>query len=275
MKIKAKQYREFYLGCLRLYGLIDSNNAFIVFKHYYPDAKKMDFINDLKSRLLTFSQDYCIWKTAKRNVYLITSAITDEEEIENLISLQGDKPFYIPDNYDDFLNCASYQRFKKENEKDVNALLNVLKKCHKDKSLLQAEISLSILYEDIRDADIVSDVDPITMALKRLFVWGYDINRQQIEQIANYLMKLFNNMRHYANRGYTPNEMKKLSKPFKKDKVIMTIGPNMRKMFESGEMNAKEYLDGVINSDLPPVTKESLISELKKIIDDIDSIPKA
>ena len=124
----------------------------------------------LTQGLLTFSQDYCIWKTAKRNVYLITSAITDEEEIENLISLQGDKPFYIPDNYDDFLNCASYQSFKKENEKDVNALLNVLKKCHKDKSLLQAEISLSILYEDIRDADIVSDIDPITMALLQIIL---------------------------------------------------------------------------------------------------------
>ena len=69
--------------------------------------------------------------------------------------------------------------------------------------------------------------------------------------------------------------MKKLSKPFKKDNVIMIIGPNMRKMFESGEMNAKEYLDEVINSDLPPVTKKSLISELKNIIDDIDNIPKA
>ena len=46
-------------------------------------------------------------------------------------------------------------------------------------------------------------------------------------------------------------------------------------MFESGEMNAKEYLDEVINSDLRPATKKSLISELKKIIDDIDSIPKA
>ena len=63
--------------------------------------------------------------------------------------------------------------------------------------------------------------------------------------------------------------------PVDPNKITMSMGPNMRKMFESGEMNAKEYLDEVINSDLPPVTKKSLISELKKIIDDIDSIPKA
>ena len=275
MKIKTKQYREFYLACIRLYGLIDSNNAFALFKHYYPDAKKMDFIKDLKSRLLTFSQDYCIWKTGKRNTYLITSAMMDEEEIDNLIELQYDKPFYVPDSYEEFLNCTSYQDWKKDNEKEVNSLINVLKKCHKDRSLSEIEITVSVLYEDIRDASSVNDVDPITLALKRLLVWGYEMNQKQIEQIANYLIKLSNNMRYPSNRGYTPSELMKMSKPIDKDKFVMSIGPNMRKMFESGEMDPKEYLNGIINSDLPSMVKKSLINELKDIIDDIDNAPEA
>ena len=275
MKIKPKQYREFYLACIRLYGLIDSNNAFALFKHYYPDAKKMDFIKDLKSRLLTFSQDYCIWKTVKRNTYLITTAIMDEEEIDNLIELQDDKPFYVPDTYDEFLNCTSYQNYKKDNEKEVNSLINVLKKCHKDRSLSEIKITVSVLYEDIRDASSVNDVDPITLALKRLLVWGYEMNQKQIEQIANHLIKLSNNMRYPSNRGYTPSELMKMSKPIDKDKLVMSIGPNMRKMFESGEMDPKEYLNGIINSDLPSMVKKSLIDELKEIIDDIDNAPEA
>ena len=275
MKIKTKQYREFYLACIRLYGLIDSNNAFLIFKHYYSDAKKMDFIKDLKSRLLTFSQDYCIRKTGKRNTYLITSAIMDEEEIDNLIESQEDKPFYVPDSYEEFLNCTSYQKWKKDNEKEVNSLINVLKKCHKDRSLSEIEITVSVLYEDIRDASSVNDVDPITLALKRLLVWGYEMNQKQIEQIANHLIKLSNNMRYPSNRGYTPSELMKMSKPIDKDKLVMSIGPNMRKMFESGEMDLKEYLNGIINSDLPPMVKKSLIDELKEIIDDIDNAAKA
>lgn len=275
MSIKPKQYREFYLACIRLYGLIDSNNAFLIFKHYYSDAKKMDFIKDLKSRLLTFSQDYCIWKTGKRNTYLITSAIMDEEEIDNLIELQEDKPFYVPDSYEEFLNCTSYQNWKKDNEKEVNSLINVLKKCHKDKSLSEIEITVSVLYEDTRDASSVKDVDPITLALKRLLVWGYEMNQKQIEQIASHLIKLSNNMRYPSNRGYTPSELMKMSKPIDKDKLVLSIGPNMRKMFESGEMDPKEYLDGVINSDLPPMVKKSLTDELKEIIDDIDNAAKA
>ena len=275
MKIKAKQYREFYLGCLNLYGLIDSNNAFLVFKHYYPDATKTAFLDDLKSRLLTFSRDYCVWKTGKRYTYLITSAITDEEEMDNLIDLQGDKPFYIPKTYQDFLTCTSYEVWKKDNEKDVDKLLNILKKCHKDKSLLQAETSIRILYDDIRGTDCVKDIDPITMSIKRLLLWGYQINKQQLEQIVSCLQYLSNNMRHYANRGYTPNEMRKIYGPVDLNKITMSIGPNMRKMFESGEMDPKEYLDGIINSDLPLGVKKSLIDELKSIIEDIDKTPKA
>lgn len=82
-------------------------------------------------------------------------------------------------------------------------------------------------------------------------------------------------MRYPSNRGYTPSELMKMSKPIDKDKLVMSIGPNMRKMFESGEMDPKEYLDGVINSDLPPMVKKSLIDELKEIIDDIDNAAKA
>lgn len=275
MKIKAKQYREFYLGCLRLYGLINSDNAFLIFKHYFPAAKKMDFLNDLKSRLLTFSRDYCIWKTSKRNTYLITSSIMDEEEMDNLINLQGNKPFYIPNTYQDFLTCSSYETWKKENEEEIYKLLNILKKCHKDKSLSQAEISLRILYDDIRDADCVRDIDPITLSVKRLLLWGYQINKQQLEQIVNHLQNLLNNMRCYANRGYTPLEMRKMSSPVDPNKMTMSIGPNMRRMFESGEMDAKEYLNGIINSDLPPNVKKSLVDELKIIIEDINKTPKA
>lgn len=275
MKIKAKQYREFYLGCLNLYGLIDSNNAFLIFKHYYPDATKAGFLDDLKSRLLTFSRDYCIWKTGKRNTYLITSAIIDEEEMDNLIDLQGDKPFYIPKTYQDFLACTSYEVWKKDNEKDVDKLLNILKKCHKDKSLLQAETSIRILYDDIRGTDYVKDIDPIIMSIKRLLLWGYQINKQQLEQIVSCLQNLSNNMRHYANRGYTPNEMRTMYGPVDPNKITMSIGPNMRKMFESGELDPKEYLDGIINSDLPLGVKQSLIDELKSIIEDIDKTPKA
>ncbi len=101
------------------------------------------------------------------------------------------------------------------------------------------------------------------------------MNQKQIEQIASHLIKLSNNMRYPSNRGYTPSELMKMSKPIDKDKLVMSIGPNMRKMFESGEMDPKEYLDGVINSDLPPMVKKSLIDELKEIIDDIDNAAKA
>ena len=65
--------------------------------------------------------------------------------------------------------------------KKVNSLINVLKKCHKYRSLSEIEITVSVLYEDIRDASSVNDIDPIALAFKRLLVWGYEMNQKQIE----------------------------------------------------------------------------------------------
>ena len=110
---------------------------------------------------------------------------------------------------------------------------------------MQAETSIRILYDDIRGTDCVKDIDPIIMSIKRLLLWGYQINKQQLEQIVSCLQNLSNNMRHYANRGYTPNEMRTIYGPVNPNKITMSIDPNMRKMFESGELDPKEYLDGI------------------------------
>ena len=63
--------------------------------------------------------------------------------------------------------------------------------------------------------------------------------------------------------------------PIDPNKLTMSIGPNMRKMFESGELDIKEYVDGIINSDLPLSVKKSLFNELNEIMDEIENTPKA
>ena len=275
MKIKAKYYREFYLACIKLYGIINSDNAFRIFKKYYPDALKSDFINDLKSRLLTFSRDYVIWKTTKRNTYMITSDITDEEEIDALVKLQADKPFYMPESYSDFLSAANYETWKKDNEKDVNKLINIIKRSKGNIDYIKAETIVMILYEDVRCMEHFEGYNPIEMILKRLALWDCEIKESLIDDFFNVLKVVLNDIRYPSNRGYTPNELCKMSGPINLNNLQMTIGPNMRKRFLSGELDIKEYLDGIISSDMPPSVKRSLIEELKEIKKDIDKTPKA
>ena len=85
---------------------------------------------------------------------------------------------------------------------------------------------------------------------------------------------MMNSIRYYVNRGHTPKELIK-NKPLDLNELTMSIGPNMRKMFESGEIDIKEYVDGIINSDLPFSVKKSLLDELNEIMDEIVNTAKA
>ena len=107
--------------------------------------------------------------------------------------------------------------------------------------------------------------------IKRLTLWKFEFaTEDDFSAVVGILQNLTNNTRLFANNGFTPNELLNLRGPINPNNVSMTIGPNMKKMFESGEIDIKEYLDGIINSDLPPLVKQSLIKELKDIKFDID-----
>ena len=275
MKLKAKQYREFIIGCINLYGIIDSNDAFKILKTYYPDATKKEFLEDLKERNHRFTKDYSIWTTSKRNTYLITFDRIDDEEIDYLLDLQNDKPFYIPQTYEQFLKAITYETFKNENKKLINDFIKFLAKNHEKHNSKLADITLSVLYEDIRDMDKIKDINPVEICLKRFNLWGYKIDDDNIDEYVFYLQEMMNSIRYYANRGYTPKELVEAHGPIDPNKLTMSIGPNMRKMFESGELDIKEYVDGIINSDLPLSVKKSLFDELNEIMDEIENTPKA
>lgn len=276
MKFKAKTYREFILGCVKLYGAINSNDAFGIFKNYFKDATKKDFLDDLKQRSQRpFTKDYLIWTTSKRNEYLITGERIYEEEIDAYLSLQADKSFYLPQTYEEFLNCVSYQKWKEGNYKAVNKLIEILSNAHKDHNAVFADLSISVLYEDIRGMDIVKDINPIEMCLKRLSLWEYEIDDNNIEPLINCFQNLMNNIRYGSNRGHTPLELLEMRGPIDINKVTMSLGPNTREMFANGELDIKEYIDGIINSDLPPSIKQSLMKELLEIQKEIEETPKA
>ena len=261
-KLTAKQYREFILGCVDLYGVVDSDDAFLILKNYFPSAKKKDFITDLKKRNGRYTKDYEIWSTTRRNCYLICSWGFSEEEMDYIIPQQSNKPFYIPKTYESFLSCSDFKHWKANNSKIYEKFVKILAKRKGN----EAEKIAEVIFDDIKTLCLLKDANEIEYVLKRLNLWGFDFNNSnELNEIAYYVQSLCNNTRMGINRGHTPNEMVKLSGGINPSNIQMSIGPNMRKMFEDGEMDLKEYLDGIINSDLPENIKKSLIKELTEI----------
>lgn len=270
MRINQKQYREFYIGCIRLYGVIDTNNAFNVFKHYYPEALKKDFIKDIKSRLYKYTRDYFIWKTRKRDLYLIADEMFAEEDISNIFSLQQNKPFYIPETFDKFIRHSSLSYWKQINHDLIKPLSKLLSEFKPGK----ADAMIDMIFFHIRDASISSDSNSFTDIFHTLSLWGYSFDLEEMKKIGEILQNLNNNTRLACNKGYTPNELAGMNGPIDIDKVSLTLGPNIIRMLEDGELDIDEYINSIISSDLPPTSKRSILKELKDIEANIDNAAK-
>ena len=261
-----KQYREFYIGCVKLYGVIDSDNAFDVFKHYYPEAEKKSFIKDLSTRFDKFTHTYSVWKTKKRNLYLIVDEFLDSESIDAILGLQKDKDYYIPKTYDKFLNHSSYNYWEQYNNKEVKELKKILRNNGRGNT----DLCVTTIFYDFQSLSYYDGNDPLTMTLKRLLFWGFEFDFETTQKVVGIIQTLYNNTRLWVNRGYMPSELLKKHGPINLNKTELSLGPNIKEMFYNGEIDIDDYIQGVLNNDLPQSMKESLLKELIAIKREID-----
>ena len=204
MKISAKQYREFYIGCIRLYGVIDSDSAFDIFKTYYPNSIKDEFLDDLRKRLSRNSREYTIWTTKKKNIYLIADEGLDDRGIGKLFSLQDNKPFYIPSSLDTFLKSSSYEYWEEVNKEDINKLIAILKKCNCPVS----ELIITLIYPFLQISSLSEKYNPFNTLLDVFKRMNVNFDEESFTNLLPIIQSLSNNTKLPCNRGFTPLELK-------------------------------------------------------------------
>ena len=261
-----KQYREFYIGCTKLYGVIDSDDAFTILKKYYQGADKKHFLKDLSSRVDKFTRQYAIWKTGKRNLYLIVEEMLSDEDLDAIIPLQSDKEFYVPETYQKFLSHSSLGYWEQYNHRDIKELTKLLNKYNPD----IAKQCIYIMFFDINSLSYYEKNDPLTMIIKRFIAWGYDFDFEDTRKALSLVQNIYNNTRIWVNRGYTPKELVEKRGPIDINKLQFTLGPNVKESLLNGEIDINEYIKGVLESDIPPLAKQSLLKELTAIKKEIE-----
>ena len=204
MKISPKQYREFYIGCIRLYGVIDSDSAFDIFKTYYPDSIKDEFLDDLRKRLSRSSREYTIWTTKKKNFYLIVDEGLDDRGIEKLFSLQDNKPFYIPSSLDSFLKSSFYEYWEEVNKDDIDKLIAILKKCNCPVS----ELIVTLIYPFLQISSLSEKYNPFDTLLDIFKRLNVSFDEESFTNLLPIIQSLSNNTKLPCNRGFTPLELK-------------------------------------------------------------------
>lgn len=127
--------------------------------------------------------------------------IRDQESMEYVRSVQGDKPYYIikEDEIDEILRYGypygkkAYRQFGEYLTKEMKVAPDVaekaLKKAHR---LIALNYRVQKFFDMLREYDIIP-------------------TRKQAEEIMNLYMPLASNTRTMYNRGYTPTEMSRIN----------------------------------------------------------------
>ena len=170
---------------------------------------------------------------------------------------QQDKPYYVPDKkhlleYDDPFYCedtpekAALRRFMEER---VGLSGDKLEDAFDD--LLYGVRSVSSSVEGV-----LSHFDKRNIRFRS----DRDMNR-----FVELYSKFSNTTRMPCNHGYTPDEMMQMTPPEERFKSL-SLGPNIRKSLQTGEMDIEDFRKQILTMELP---SEAMRFDLLKQLADI------
>lgn len=267
--MKLKEFRTCYLSFVNLYGAIHSDYAFQIMKKYFPSLTKKEMYKDMKSRYEKYTREYEIIKTTD-NKYVVKAVYLTYENLDKLFDSQGDKPFFIPETFEELERYSNSSYWLDDFENIINRFITFISRfMESDDEKKTSRRILSLIYTIriyVESLDILDFGKYIDLLDK------YKIKIDKEEDIKAYLdyITLFNNYsKHISNRGYSPNELKELIGGVDKENVKLTLGPNIKKRLLEDPGAAEEYLEMIKNSDIPNVAKHSLITEVNEIIEQV------
>ena len=187
----------------------------------------------------------------------IISAVLMAESIDCVIEIkrnQQGKPYYVPDKnhlleYVDPCYCEDTPEMRK---------LRAFLKGNCDMSDEREAVVFEELLRGARLAAIqLADVlDNLGIRLK---------SQRDVERFTALYNAFHNTPRMPCNRGYTPDEMMRVMPP-KEGFKSLSLGPNIKKYLQTGEMDIEDFRKQILTMDLP---SEAMRFDLLKQLADI------
>ncbi len=170
---------------------------------------------------------------------------------------QQDKPYYVPDKshllaYADPCFC--------EDRPEKDAILLFLKEQLglKDRKL---ENALMFLFYNARS--ISGGMEDVLSHFEKT---GIDFrSEQKLRRFLELYRKFSNTTRMPCNRGHTPDELIQLIPPEERFKSL-SLGPNIRKSLQNGELDLEEFRKRVLTTEMPSESmRMDLLRQLAEI----------
>ena len=190
----------------------------------------------------------------------IISAVLMAESIDCVIEIkrnQQGKPYYVPDKnhlleYVDPCYCEDTPEMRK---------LRAFLKGNCDMSdereaVVFEELLRGARLAAIQLADVLEYLDNLGIRLK---------SQRDVERFTALYNAFHNTTRMPCNRGYTPDEMMRVMPP-KEGFKSLSLGPNIKKYLQTGEMDIEDFRKQILTMDLP---SEAMRFDLLKQLADI------
>ena len=190
----------------------------------------------------------------------IISAVLMAESIDCVIEIkrnQQGKPYYVPDKnhlleYVDPCYCEDTPEMRK---------LRAFLKGNCDMSdereaVVFEELLRGARLAAIQLADVFEYLDNLGVRLK---------SQRDVERFTALYNAFHNTTRMPCNRGYTPDEMMRVMPP-KEGFKSLSLGPNIKKYLQTGEMDIEDFRKQILTMDLP---SEAMRFDLLKQLADI------
>lgn len=170
---------------------------------------------------------------------------------------QQDKPYYVPDKkhlleYDDPFYCEDTPEKLK-----LRAFLK--ERCNlsdERKSIVFEALLYGARSITVQTTDVFEHLEKMRVRLK---------SQRDVEQLAALYSAFHNSTRMPCNRGYTPDEMMQMTPPEKRFKSL-SLGPNIRKSLQTGEMDIDDFRKQILTMEL---SSEAMRFDLLKRLADI------
>lgn len=170
---------------------------------------------------------------------------------------QQEKPYYVPDKrhlleYDDPFYCEDTPEKLK-----LRAFLK--ERCNlsdEREAAVFEELLFGVRSVSVQMADVFGHLEKMGVKLN---------SRRDVERFTALYSAFHNTTRMPCNRGYTPDEMMQMTPPEERFKSL-SLGPNIRKSLQTGEMDIEDFRKQILTMDLP---SEALRFDLLKQLADI------
>ncbi len=182
------------------------------------------------------------------------------DSVDSIIKMKhrhGDKPYYVPDKKQLLEYCDPGYC---EDTPEKLALREFLKeRCGLSDE--QEEVVFMYLLFDIRSvdaefSDVFDDLEKIGIRLG---------SQQDVERFVNLYTAFHNSTRMPCNRGYTPQELARM-KPLEERLKSVSLGSNIRKLIQNGEIDVEDIRDQIRKMELPDEEiRANLLKQLAEI----------